>query len=104
MSQQEFLSSEFSETQENYCFVVKTRAIKEKKSSKISFSCHAMSEKQSKCENISFLLVDIQIWIDFYRMAWWGKDNNEHNVLLWTFNPELILTTMSLTAPTISYK
>ena len=32
------------------------------------------SEKQSKFENIAFLLVDIQIWIDFYIIALGEKD------------------------------
>jgi hypothetical protein len=31
-------------------------------------------EKQSKCENIAFLPVDISIWINFYTLAGREKD------------------------------
>ena len=33
-----------------------------------------MSKNQSKFQNISFLLVDIQIWIDFYKH--WNDEKN----------------------------
>ena len=29
---------------------------------------------QSKFQNTAFLLVDIQIMIDFYALTWWEKD------------------------------
>ena len=42
---------------------------KEEQSLKLSFLVMSANKNQSKCQNTALLLLDIQVWIDFYMLT-----------------------------------